>query len=457
MIEHNCIFLSLYFILSVNIVMIESTNKVSPSYYVCQTFSYPFYNTVNILKTYSQQEIKFSDNERTVLTSPVQNYNDTKGRHKVFDKFDKKIEDIKCTCTLIVKTKLVYLSNILEGLQRGGPIDVARDELKVLKEEAGFMVLLFQKGKVKAGKWFWSFFLKILAIIEYESNSSFFEGTTFDQAELQSGITNFIQYCKNNKYLPNNIAEYDLMSNNLNVPNNIFQELRASRIIALDYVNIMQYISIDYLYLKPLWDEHELLFGEITGSDVEWRPTIRRHAVEVNKTKEYINNRQWISQPFGHLSYHMLIKQIISVRMYIFLWVMLVIFNKEMSKMGQFQQNILFAEAMDTIYMVQRFMLYTETFFFDVVAEVRSAINEHHNNFDSVIARLPVRVKEILVELNGCTSNGRDWISVDINEEFTDGMIMSFLQEFGKNFNLLKEKLTILNYDLALSILVEGN
>ncbi|XP_050431208.1 uncharacterized protein LOC126839831 [Adelges cooleyi] len=456
MIARNCNFLSLYLILTVNIMMIGSTSKISPSYSVNKTFSLSFVNTVNNLDTYNEREIKFSDRELTILTTPVQITNDTRVRNMVFDKFDKKIEDIKCTCSSIVKTKLVYLTNILDGLRSGGAIEVAMNKLTELKEEAGLMVLMFQRGQVKAGKWFWSYFLKLVAIIEYESNKNVFGKTPFGEEELQSDITNFLKYCKNNKYLPNNRTESDLASKNSNVAYNIFQKLRTSVTIAVDYDYIMQFISIDYLYLKSLWDEDELLFRKITGSAIEWRPTIRRHAVEVNKTKEYIKNRQWILRPFGHLSYHKLIKQIISVRMYTFMWVMLVIFNKEMPKMNLFQLKLLYEEALDTIDMVHRFMHYTETIYSDVVAEFRSAINEHQNNFDSIIPRISVRVKEILVELNGCTSNGCDWISVDINE-FTYAMILQYLQEFKDSFNLLKEKLTNLNYELALSILVEGN
>ncbi|XP_050431205.1 uncharacterized protein LOC126839829 [Adelges cooleyi] len=454
---HYCIILSLYIILTVKFMMIESTNKVSPSYYVSQTFSYSYINTVNTLKTYNQQEIIFSEQEMTVLTTPVRTYNDTKNRDKVFDKFYKKIEDIKCTCSLIVKTKLVHLTNILEALRRGGTIDVAREELNVLKEEAGFMVLLFENAKGKAGKWFWSYYFKIMAMIEYESNKHFFGENPFEEEELQSDITTFLQYCKNNKYFPKNKPQVDLVSKNPNVPINIFRVLQRSVIIGVHYADIMQHISIEYLYLKPLWDEHELLFAKITGSVVEWRPTIRRHAAEVNKTKEFIENREWISKPFGHLTYHKLIQQIISVRMYTYLWVVLLIFNKEMPKMDLIHSQVLYAETMNTIENVQGFIYFTEFLFFDVVGAYNGAMHEDPKNFDSIIARISARVKELLVELNGCKSNGIDWISIDINEEFNDGMIIDFLQEYNDNFYLISEKLTILNYELALSILVEEN
>ncbi|XP_050435065.1 uncharacterized protein LOC126842220 [Adelges cooleyi] len=457
MIAHNCIFLSLYLILIVNFVMIESTKKVSPPYYVSRTYSLFYVNTVNTLKTYNQQEIKFSEKEITTLQTPVQTLNDTKGRNIVFDKFYKKIEDIKCTCSLIIKSKLVHLTNILEGLRRGGTIEVALDELNVLKEEAGFMVLLFEKAKGKAGKWFWSYYFKIMAMIEYESNKNFFRETPFEEEELQSDITNYIEYCKNNKYFPKNKPQDDLVSKNPNVPINIFKVLQRSVIIGVHYADIMQHISIEYLYLKPLWDEHELLFAKITGSVVEWRPTIRRHAAEVNKTKEFIENREWISKPFGHLTYHKLIQQIISVRMYTCLWVMLVMFNKEMPKMDLLHLKLLYMESMRTIDTGPEFMPYTDTFYSDVVAEFRYAMKDNQNVFDSIITRISARVKEISVELNGCNSNGSDWISIDIKEPLTYAMILEFLGEFRHFFNLLKEKIKAVNYELALSIAVEGN
>ncbi|XP_050431197.1 uncharacterized protein LOC126839824 isoform X2 [Adelges cooleyi] len=211
MMANNCIFLSLHYILTANFMMIESTSKVSPSYYVYNTFTPLHVDTVNNLVTYNQNEIKFSDKERTFLTTPVRTYNDTKDRKTVFEKFDKKIEDIKCTCSVIVKSKLAYLSNILEGLQSGGAIEVAKDKLTELKEEAGLIVLMFQIGRVKAGKWFWSFYFKIMAIIEYEVNKDYFEKTPFREEELQSSITNFLNYCKENNYLPNYRTESDLL------------------------------------------------------------------------------------------------------------------------------------------------------------------------------------------------------------------------------------------------------
>ncbi|XP_050435056.1 uncharacterized protein LOC126842213 [Adelges cooleyi] len=458
MIGNDCILWSSFFILTVNFKAIESTNKIAPSYYVSQTISYSFVNTVNNLKTYNEPEIKFNEKEITTLTTPAHTYNDNKNRELLFDKFDKKIEDVKCTCSLIVKTKLAYLSNILEGLESGGAIEVAKDKLTKLKEEAGLMILLFHKGNVKAGKWFWSYYFKIMAILEHESNKHFFGETPFEEEELQNGITDFLQYCKNKKYLPKNRTESDLVSKNSNLQTNIFKKIRSSVIIAVDYFHVMQYISIEYLYLKPLWDEHEFLFGEIAGSIVEWRPTIRRHAVEVDKTKKYVENRQWIPKPFGHLSYHKLIKQIISVRVYTFLWVMLVIFNKEMPKMDLLSLNLMYVETKQTIVTVQRCMHYTETLFFDIIAELRCAMNDNQKNFDSIISRISVRVKDILVELNGDVSNDSEWISVNINDEYTYAMISEFLKDFSDNmYSTLVEKYTKFNYKLALSILVEGN
>ncbi|XP_050431222.1 uncharacterized protein LOC126839844 [Adelges cooleyi] len=351
---------------------------------------------------------------------------------------------------------MAYLANILEGLRSGGAIEVANDKLTELKEEAGFMVLLFQSGKVKAGKWFWSFYLKIMAMIDYESNNNFFGETLFEDEELLSSITHFIQHCKDHKYLPKNRTETDLVSKNSNVPKDIVKDLHKS---AQNYYFFfgMKFVTISHLYLKPFWTENELFFGKITGSIIEWLPTIRRHAVEVNKTKEYIENRQWISKPFGHLSYHELVIQIIAVRMYTYMWVMLVIFNKEMPKMDVNSIKVIYTETKYKIDMVHRFMPHTDTFCSDIVAALYYAMNENQKNFDCIIARISVRVKDILVELNGRNSNGSDWINIDANDEFSGDMIMSFLHEFGNNFNQLRVKLMPLNYALVLSFLVEGN
>ncbi|XP_050431018.1 uncharacterized protein LOC126839651 [Adelges cooleyi] len=456
MIANNRIFLSLYVILTINLMMIESKNKVSPSYYVSQIFSHSYINIVNTLKTYNQQEIKLSEKERTILTTPIQTYNDTKGRNTVFDKFDKKIEDVKCTCTLIVKSKLVYLENILEGLRRGEPIEIVREELNVLKEEAGLIVLMFQKGQVKAGKWFWSYYLKIMTIIDYDSNKNYFGEPAFGEEELHSGITKFIKYCKDNKYLPKNRTEFDLVSKNPQVPFNIFRILRASAELTADYITVMQNITIDQLYLKPLWDKHELLFGQITGSAVEWRPTIRRHAVELNKTKEYIDNRQWVSKPFGHLSYHKLIKQIVNTRVYIFLWVMLVILDKLMPNMDENSFKAIYRRTIDTVDTVFEFMEFSDGFFYDIAAEYAWTMPED-TNLGDLIARISVRAKDSLVELNGRNSNGTDWISINVNGQLNNVVMTEFLNEFADNFYQLKAKLGTFYYVLGMSLPSEGD
>ncbi|XP_050434991.1 uncharacterized protein LOC126842145 [Adelges cooleyi] len=456
MTTHNYVFLSLYIILAVNIMVIESTSKVAPTYYVNQTFTVSFVNTVNKLITYNQHEIKFSDRERTILTTPINTYNDTKGRNGVFDKFARKIQDIKCTCSVIVKTKLAYLSNILDGLRSGGAIEVAMDKLNILKQEAGLLVLMFQRGQVKAGKWFWSYLLKILAIIEFESNNNFLGRTPFDdQDELQSGITDFIQYCKDKKYLPKNRTERELVSTNSQVPVNIFRELGSSVTIAVGYVNVILDMSIDCLYLKPLWDEHEFLFSQITGSVVEWRPTIRRHAVEVDKTKEYIVNRQWISRPFGHVGYHELIKRIINARAYIFLWVMLVAFDKKMPNMDENTFSTVYKETIDTVNTVFEFMEYTDTFFYDIVTQYCWTMPQD-TNFGHLIDRISTRAKDSLVELNGRNPNGSDWISVNVHDELSNDAMMAFLKEFADNFYQLKAKLGSFDYALAMSFLTEA-
>ncbi|XP_050431200.1 uncharacterized protein LOC126842217 isoform X2 [Adelges cooleyi] len=453
MTTHNCIVLSLYFILSIKFMMVESTKKISPSYYVNQAFTLPYVNTVNNLITYNEREIKIIEKEIITITTPIRTYNDTKGRNTAFDKFDKKIEDIKCTCSVIVKTKLAYLSNILEGLQSGGSIEVAKDKLTVLKEEAGLMVLMFQLSQAKAGKWFWSYYLKIMAIIEYESNRNFFGDPLFAEDELQSGITNFIKNCKDNKYLPRNRTESDLVLKNSNVSIGIFQKLRATMTIAY---NAMHSISIEYLYLKPLWDEQELLFSQITGSAVEWRPTIKRHAVEVNKTKEYIKNRQWISKPFGHLSYHKLIKQIIVTKAYIFLWVMLVIFDEKIPNMDEISFNTIYAQSINTINTVFEFMSYTDTFLYDIVSEYHWTMPED-TNLGNLIARISEKAKDNLVELNGRNSNGSDWIRINVNDELSNDRTMKFLKEFVDYFKQLKAKLNPFYYVLAMNLLSEGN
>ncbi|XP_050431230.1 uncharacterized protein LOC126839854 [Adelges cooleyi] len=455
MVAHHCFILLLHSILPVNFMMIESTNQISPAYYSSRTFPHSFVKTVNTLKTYNEREIQFCEKEITILTNPVQTYNDTKGRDKVFDKFDTKVQDIICTLSLIVKTKLEYLTNILDGLRSGGALEVAMDKLTVLKAEAGIMVLLFQSGKVKAGKWFWSYFFKILAIIEYESNKHFFGETLMEEEELQSGIISFIKNCKVEKYLPKKITESDLVSKNPNVPKDIVKYLHKT-VLGYYYSFGMNFLKIFHFYLKPFWTEFKLFFGKITGLIVEWLPTIRRHVDEVNKTKEYIENGQWISKPFGHLSYHELVNQIIAVRMYAYLWVMLVIFNREMPKMDVNRIDVVYNKTKEAIEMVQEFMPHTDTFFSDVIAAFHYAMHEDLKNFDSIISRISVRVKDILVELNGRNSNGSDWISIDTNEEFSDDMKEPFLHEFGNNFNLLRINLMPLNYALVLSFLAEG-
>ncbi|XP_050439982.1 uncharacterized protein LOC126845365 [Adelges cooleyi] len=460
MIAHNCIFLSTFVILTVDYFMIiESTNnKVSPSYYINQAFSVSYVNIVNNLITYNEREIKLSEKEITTLTTPVRTYNDTKGLDMGFDKFEKKLQDLKCTCSLIVKPKLAYLSNILEGLQSGGAIEVAKDKLTVLKEEAGLMVLTFQMGQVKAGKWFWSYYLKIAAIVEYESNKNFFGQTVFGEEELQSGIADFIKYCKDNKYLPKNRAESSGSAwKNSNVPVNMFQELRGAAATAIAY-DAMKNISIEGLYLKPLWDEHELLFGQITGSVVEWGPAIRRHAAEVDKTDEYIADRQWISKPFGHLSYHKLIKQIVTTRAYVYLWVMFVIFREKMPpNMDENRFNTFYTQSINIINTVMEFMSHTDNFFYDTVTEYHWTRPEN-TSLGNLIARVSRKAKDALVELNGRNSNGSDWISVDVYDELSnDNMMMEFLKEFFDYFKNLKAKLGPYCYVLAMNLLSEGD
>ncbi|XP_050426409.1 uncharacterized protein LOC126836805 isoform X1 [Adelges cooleyi] len=420
MIANNCAFLLCYFAITLKIKSMESAgNQIAPLRLYTQSTGPSYVQTINRLITYNKHPVSIKHADVILLsTRSLGTFLDYQLKLKSREKLEEKAEDIRCSFCVIAKSKLVYLKDLFVKLKDGEPFIDNAETVTRLKEETGIIIYLLMWGNLETGKWLWSYYLKIIAISQYEDNKRFIQENPFEDEQLQTGVLDFIENCIAKEYLPETAIESDLVSKKPKVYKNIFSFLRRTEIFADNLNSSITLAPTEFLYLKPFWeDANQILFKQLAGVNVDWSNVKQRHEVEVAITKEFVENRTWIYKPYERLDHQLLIIKIIDARFYCFFSVVLYIYEK--------QFNILDEQTMtDTRKLINNvlqdtlnLMEYKDDFLLNIISEFKFGIISDVNDIKDILARVRTKANEILNDLNGVSANEIDWFSFNVNED----------------------------------------
>ncbi|XP_050426337.1 uncharacterized protein LOC126836755 [Adelges cooleyi] len=438
MIANICAFLLCCFAITSIIKTIESAgNQITPIRFVAQVSNEHYGRTVNKLKTFKKHPIDITSTDLRFLSTRVcGTYKDYQSKLKSRDKLEKKAQDIKCSFCVFAKSNVLYLKSLVRKM-KGGELSVEDETtVKRLEEEAKIILRLLMLSDLVTGKWLWIYLLKIVAISHCENdNEPFIDGDPFEDGQLQTGVSEFIKYCKAKEYLPLAKTEADLIWQNPNISKNMFHVLRESGNIS-DVLDGRVLVSIEFLYLKPFWDDDQLLFKQITLVDVDWSKAKQRHQDEVAITREFLEKRTWINKPYDRLDHQHLLVKILDARFYCYLSVVLYIFEQQLTILDRPTLKRIKDVVYNFIQDLLSLTAFKDEFLVLSISELQFAKVIDIGDIQQILARVTAKANELLNDLNGTQANEIHWLIFNVTEaqlsayDFIIGVVQNFRDYF---------------------------
>ncbi|XP_050426247.1 uncharacterized protein LOC126836684 isoform X2 [Adelges cooleyi] len=419
-VKMNALMLICSFAITLNIKTIESAgNQIVPVRFYTRTSSEDYVQTVNDLKTFNKRPTYIKPAEQINLsTHACDNINDYHLKLKSRDKLEKRAQDIKCSFCVITKSNISNMKNLVENLKSGEPFGNNEDYVNRLEEEAKIILHLLLMSDLETGKWLWIYYLKMFAISQYEYNKHLINENPFEDDQLQSGVSDFIDNCIAEKYLPKNTIESDLVSKKPEVYKNMFRKLRVSGWVS-NVLGGRVLVFVKFLYLKPFWeDENQLLFRQITEANVDWSYAKQRFGLEVAISREFVENRTWMYKPYGRLDHQHLLIAILDARFYCHLSVVLYIYEKQISMraLDELTLKSIKNRIVNVIKHVLGVTAYKDEFLVVISSEFKFAKISDIDDIRDILARVRAKANEILKDLNGASTIEVDFLGFNINE-----------------------------------------
>ncbi|XP_050435508.1 uncharacterized protein LOC126842541 [Adelges cooleyi] len=463
MISNIFAFLLCCFVITSNLKTFETAgnSKINPTRFFIQTSHKYYLRAVNNVKTFNKRpkiEITRED-ERNLSTSTCGGIDEYHTKLKSRDKLEEKGRDIMCSVCVIARSNILWLKNFVEKIKNGEPFNRSENVIKRLKMEAELIFLLFPAGYLQMGKWLWSYFLKIIAIRQYDDNKLYIHENPFEDDQLQTGFSDFIGNCIAKKYLPPTVMEPDFVRKNQSKYDKMFTDLSSSRWFrnsnASHPLDRNYNGLIDILYLKPFWeDERQLLFrgGTITqGFNVDWSKVIQRHRVEVVITRAFVENRTWISNPYGRLDHQHLLVKIIDATFYCYISVILYVYEKQLPILNEPTLEEIIELIFDVFNEAFNVSI-KEEFLVVISSELDFSQMRDTDVVKGILASVTAKANGILNDLNGTNTNEIDWLSFNVNEGqlSNDSMIKIIILDFKFYLNELKSYCFPFKYETLL-------
>ncbi|XP_050427930.1 uncharacterized protein LOC126837951 [Adelges cooleyi] len=453
MIADMSAFLLCCFAVTSNIKKIQSVdNKIYPMRFLNKTLPENYVHTVKKCKTFNKHRIVITPAYWSILSSP------SVGSSQVYSfklksqvKFEKKVQDIKCSFCAITKSNILHLKDLVEKLKSREPFVSNQHDIERVKKEAEIIVRLLLLGNVETGKWLWSYFLKIIAISKYDDNATFINENPFDDEQLQTDVSDFIENCIAEKYLPVVAMESDFVWKNTRRYVKMFRHLRLSEGFLGVLLGPNYNATIEFLYLKPFWDDQRqlLLFGQITGANVDWSTAKQRHEVEVSATREFVENRTWIYKPYGRHVHQQLLINIIDARIYCYLSVVLHVYEKNLPIHNGITVTLVKYFLKKVIYAALELTAYKDDFLVGILSEIKMLTVDNIDDIKDILVRVKAKANGILNDLNGTSTSRIDRLGINVDEPATNSLIRRFIKKFEDFLTDLKDFLPV-RYKLIL-------
>ncbi|XP_050427313.1 uncharacterized protein LOC126837451 [Adelges cooleyi] len=287
--------------------------KLQPFFYVGR---YPdeFIQLLNTSKTLSPKPIIFTSAEITTLTSDPDD--ESKNKRIVTQiKFYQKLQEIRCT-------NYVHLLFILPDV---------KDSLEDISRYVYNMIDVSYKGKFIVNAWIWELHIKLLGL-----QSSKLENGTFlndHLPEINETLMKSIMSCRENKYLMdhfdhtlkhymNEPRDHLLLQTFLEIyDQTIYRSVKDKELYTLR-------IGEENFLFRSMWDFARELIGDTSGLDIHWYYMYDLLVKHIENINDQYEKRVWTTQPSKYIEYHELILDAIKARLYSYIWIHLVVYQK---------------------------------------------------------------------------------------------------------------------------------
>ncbi|XP_050529050.1 uncharacterized protein LOC126898772 [Daktulosphaira vitifoliae] len=292
-------------------------------------------NDLHIFKTMDKNKDRLTECEIELLTRKFSPYN-AKANEKEFAllKYKKKMQSIQCTFGLIVHYLLMHLKKLVTKLRDDDSIDYIKYIYHQYHDRtATIFSKLFSAG-ITPHSWIWIFYSKLIAVSDWTKNKDIIDNRLFSDYLLNIELLNFLSTCESNMYLSIDLYESLLHSKatrDLSVlTNEIIDPFFNSLSLTWDSNYFEFFITVERMLLLEN-NLEDVLFEPIRDFPIEWSATKKRLMRLKEKCVEHFNRREWINSPFSCNEYHMMVIDILKVRLLSFTWMHLYI-NHELSR-----------------------------------------------------------------------------------------------------------------------------
>ncbi|XP_050430798.1 uncharacterized protein LOC126839500 isoform X2 [Adelges cooleyi] len=401
---------------SIKTVESADNSKVSPILY------FPLYNelyvhTINHLKTFKEVPIIFQTKEKDILFKSCANDEDIQFKIESLVKFENKIQDVQCSFWVITQFNILTMKKIVDEVKRGEYIFFHNpNTVKRLQMEANTMLQVLIRSNFESEKWPWTIFLKTFAFSQYGDNKPFIGENPFEDDQLLTGVSDVIENCVADKNLPPTVSESDFISKNMRTYNSIFHHLQYF-VMNEDVFKGRVLEMIEFVYLKPFWNDNQLLFKEIEEVKVDWSAVKQQFELEMAITKEFLDNRTWIYQPHGRLDHQDMLVKIVDARIYCYLAVVLHVYEQQLFMLDVEVLTRIKDRINNVVLEALKLTAYKDDFLGVISSELESGETSGVDHISDISARVRTKANGTLNDLNGASSNEIDLLSFNVDED----------------------------------------
>ncbi|XP_050527549.1 uncharacterized protein LOC126897743 isoform X2 [Daktulosphaira vitifoliae] len=431
-----------------------------------------FINLLNSYRTINDSHTEFSMAEITMLSSDSAECS-TFDRVVAQLKYYRKMQEIQCTCYVLLRRMLFYGRSFLNRIKLFYDFGHPKANMTAVKNYVYHMLAMLFDGNFVIYNWLWELYVKLVAVADWKANRKFIRPDLFDESERR--LDGLIASCEHNDYYHSDGRHRDIGDPKAGNAFDFFSD--AVERYRCRYAAKYKFVIDDYgdffipqnLYLKRVWDWDDAVFEDVPGVVIEWANTRSAFGAEREKVERLLRTGEWIAGPFRHIEYHRMFLAVMKVKLYGYVWFHLYGLLREHGSRRD-RVRSLHSEFMEYLYGMMMSFLYSDDAF---TVSVLNRLCEIENTGDpttieETIASLDDQVNAILNGYNGGPPEQGAWAYINYEVEWNDkigssagktdepDLVKANTYNFYTYFVKMKEELSYLHLTV-LSFFIDGS
>ncbi|XP_050534133.1 uncharacterized protein LOC126901593 [Daktulosphaira vitifoliae] len=284
----------------------------------------------NTLELDSVGSFKFTNEELNYLLKSYKkqpNYEEEKFKAEI--KYQLKGQSLQCVNGIIVyyllnELKLEYTENNQHKLNKTSTLIYFKNVLMK-------MIAVLGSSKIIAHNWFWKVYIQILAANNWPY--MFFQNFTIDFNQYEDDLMDFIDLCRQHKYLPlvsgvqvsHSTLFYDSLG--ISAMKHFIKEFYHDGNIENEYLEIIYetglHYNLDNIVLVDYFHREGHLFGLSEKYNFNWGNFKQRLFAKKKILHKIYRSMKWANNPFKFIDYQRNIVTTVKVNIFYSLWLQL--------------------------------------------------------------------------------------------------------------------------------------